>query len=68
MFCTRGDTACAGLIALLVPALTSPGSAADPVRMDVLVPITGFLALEGTAQRNGAVLALDTPPDGITVT
>jgi branched-chain amino acid transport system substrate-binding protein len=68
MFCTRGATACAGLIALLVPALTSPGSAADPVRMDVLVPITGFLALEGTAQRNGAVLALDTAPDGITVT
>jgi branched-chain amino acid transport system substrate-binding protein len=31
----------------------------------VLVPITGFLALEGTAQRNGAVLALDEGIGGV---
>ena len=68
MYRSLGAATYAGLIALLVPALASPVSAAGPVRMDVLVPITGFLALEGTAQRNGAVLALDTPPDGITVT
>src|SRR5690606_36550027 len=30
----------------------------------VLVPLSGFLALEGTSQRNGAVLALQHPPAG----
>jgi branched-chain amino acid transport system substrate-binding protein len=33
--------------------------AADIIRVPVLVPLTGILALEGTSQRNGAVLALD---------
>ena len=42
-------------------------NAAEPVAVSVLVPITGFLALEGTAQRNGALLALDNPPPGVTV-
>jgi len=32
--------------------------AADTLRIPVLVPITGFLSLEGTSQRNGAELAL----------
>jgi len=27
------------------------------VRLPVLVPLTGFVALEGTSQRNGALLA-----------
>lgn len=53
-------------------ALSATGAAAlraaEPVAVSVLVPITGFLALEGTAQRNGAVLALDNPPPGVTVT
>lgn len=34
----------------------------------VLVPLTGFLSLEGTSQRNGAVLALSAPPAGVSVT
>ncbi len=45
-----------------------PALAEDPVAISVLVPITGFLALEGTAQRNGAVMALDAPPPGVAVT
>jgi branched-chain amino acid transport system substrate-binding protein len=36
---------------------------AEPVRLPVLVPVTGFLALEGTSQRNGALLALRGAPD-----
>jgi len=32
--------------------------AEDTLRIPVLVPITGFLSLEGTSQRNGAELAL----------
>jgi branched-chain amino acid transport system substrate-binding protein len=38
---------------LAVPA------AAQEVRLPVLVPLTGFVALEGTSQRNGALLAAD---------
>lgn len=32
--------------------------AAEKIVLPVLVPLTGFLALEGTSQRNGALLAL----------
>lgn len=53
-------------LTILLPAL--PSRAAEPVAVSVLVPITGFLALEGTAQRNGAVLALENPPKGVSVT
>ncbi|GHD54797.1 ethanolamine utilization protein EutJ [Thalassobaculum fulvum] len=59
------------LLSLAVPAAAAPAlaaGAAEPVAVSVLVPITGFLALEGTAQRNGAVLALDKPPAGVSVT
>lgn len=37
---------------------TLSAAAAEPLRIPVLVPITGFLALEGTSQKNGAELAL----------
>jgi len=55
---------------ILTSAALSVGAianAAEPVAVSVLVPITGFLALEGIAQRNGAVLALDNPPPGVNV-
>ncbi|NKB48792.1 MAG: ABC transporter substrate-binding protein [Alphaproteobacteria bacterium] len=40
-------------------ALTNAASAqSKPVTIPVLVPLTGFLSLEGTSQRNGADLAL----------
>lgn len=60
------------LCLLLSPALAAalvlaaPFARAAEVRVPVLVPLTGFLALEGTSQRNGAVLALTHPPAGIT--
>ncbi|MEZ5669424.1 MAG: ABC transporter substrate-binding protein [Alphaproteobacteria bacterium] len=40
---------------------------ADDIYVPVLVPITGFLALEGTSQRNGAVMALDEAPADLAV-
>lgn len=52
------------LIATLAVAV--PPARAEEVRVPVLVPLTGFLALEGTSQRNGAVLALTHPPAGVT--
>ena len=55
-------------ISAAASAAVPSARAAEPVAVSVLVPITGFLALEGTAQRNGAVLALDNPPAGVTVT
>jgi len=51
------------LTALLIAA--TPAQAQE-ARIPVLVPLTGFLSLEGTSQRNGAVLALKQPPAGVT--
>ena len=39
--------------------------AASTPDIPVLVPITGFLAAEGSSQRNGALLALRNPPAGV---
>lgn len=52
----------ATLLAGLAPAV--PAQAAD-VSIPVLVPITGFLSLEGTSQRNGAVLAVEEASVGV---
>ena len=47
-----------GAIALTLAALAAPAAAQTPdLRLPVLVPLTGFVALEGTSQRNGALLA-----------
>jgi len=48
--------------AVAVLAAVGPSVRADEVTVPVLVPITGFLSLEGTSQRNGALLALREAP------
>ncbi|MBT5415977.1 MAG: ABC transporter substrate-binding protein [Rhodospirillaceae bacterium] len=56
--------------AAIVSGLAAGPAAAEEAKkatFPVLVPITGFLALEGTAQRNGAVLALDEGAEGVSV-
>lgn len=45
--------------ALIAAGLPRAGIAADKPHLPILVPITGFLALEGTSQRNGALLAIE---------
>ena len=55
------------LLAALMLALVAIPAAADPVRLPILVPVTGFLSLEGTSQRNGALLALKQAPAGLAV-
>jgi branched-chain amino acid transport system substrate-binding protein len=46
-------------VAALAWLLAAPALAQTPeVRLPVLVPLTGFVALEGTSQRNGALLAV----------
>ena len=59
----RGTLALLGAVLLTAPPLAA---AAQDVRIPVLVPLTGFLALEGTSQKNGALLALEHPPSGVT--
>ena len=53
--------AAAATVLFAVPAMAAEAN------VPVLVPITGFLSLEGTSQRNGAVLALENPPPGVSV-
>lgn len=54
------------LVPLLVGLLAAAGPArADGLSFPVLVPLTGFLSLEGTSQRNGALLALKEAPAGL---
>lgn len=51
------------LVMAAPPAARAAGSG-EPAAFPVLVPLTGFLSLEGTSQRNGALLALkEAPPD-----
>jgi branched-chain amino acid transport system substrate-binding protein len=40
---------------------------AEELAFPILVPVTGFLALEGQSQRNGALLAMAEAPPGIAV-
>lgn len=54
------------LLVLMALRPVSPAVAAE-ANFPVLVPITGFLAVEGKSQRNGAVLALTHAPGGLKV-
>jgi len=45
------------VIAALLAHAASAAAQSPEVRLPVLVPLTGFVALEGTSQRNGALLA-----------
>ena len=48
-------------IIILLNAVTTPLKSFE-TNIPILVPITGFLSLEGTSQRNGALLALEKSP------
>ncbi|MBV8538250.1 MAG: amino acid ABC transporter substrate-binding protein, partial [Alphaproteobacteria bacterium] len=54
---------CAAVVALGI----ATGVLAAELSLPVLVPITGFLSLEGSSQRNGAVLAIQDAPPGLQV-
>lgn len=57
-----------GLLVPLSLTVSTVGLADDaPVSVPVLVPVTGFLALEGASQRDGALAALENPPPGVRV-
>jgi branched-chain amino acid transport system substrate-binding protein len=48
------------------PTRAQPAGTVD-ITIPILVPITGFLSLEGKSQRNGALLAIKNAPSGIRV-
>lgn len=45
--------------ALVMALVAAAPAAAETLRMPILVPVTGFLSLEGISQRDGALLALE---------
>ncbi|MDH3738581.1 MAG: ABC transporter substrate-binding protein, partial [Alphaproteobacteria bacterium] len=47
-----------GAVCCTLALANAAGAQQKPVTIPVLVPLTGFLSLEGTSQRNGADLAL----------
>jgi len=51
---------------ILIAIISRPLTAFE-ANIPVLVPLTGFLSLEGTSQRNGALLALENPPINVSV-
>jgi branched-chain amino acid transport system substrate-binding protein len=64
------------IFALLVAAFAVAGAStasraqsAQPLELNIpiLVPLTGFLSLEGKSQRNGALLALKSAPPGMRI-
>jgi branched-chain amino acid transport system substrate-binding protein len=57
----------AGVLGAALAAALSAAAAAQEIFVPVLVPVTGFLSLEGQSQRNGALLALRRPPSGLAV-
>ena len=56
------------LAVAIVAGIPSIGVRAAEVKIPIVVPITGYLSVEGGSQRNGAVMALSNPPAGVTVT
>jgi branched-chain amino acid transport system substrate-binding protein len=55
------------VMALFAAALPAAALAQAEVTIPVLVPITGFLSLEGTSQRNGALLAIKQAPPSVKI-
>ena len=58
-----------GLVTLSMSLLAASIAHAQgsEITLPVLVPITGFLALEGTSQRNGALLAIKNAPASVKI-
>lgn len=50
-----------------IALLWASGARAEAVRLPILAPTSGILALEGASQRDGALLALEHAPKGIAI-
>jgi branched-chain amino acid transport system substrate-binding protein len=56
-----------GGICIVVGALASSPAIAIDVSIPIVMPITGFMSVEGGAQRNGALMALERAPANVKV-
>ena len=56
------------LAATLAAHPLTAGAQPAELNLPILVPITGFLSLEGTSQRNGALLAVKNAPASVKIT
>jgi len=45
----------------------APAVSAAEVYLPIVMPITGFLSVEGASQRNGAIMAIEDAPKGVTI-
>ena len=54
-------------ICALVTALASSSALAIDVSIPIVMPITGFMSVEGGAQRNGASMALERAPANVKI-
>ena len=57
----------AGGTCVLIAALASSSALAIDISIPIVMPITGFMSVEGGAQRNGALLALERAPANVKV-
>ncbi len=64
---SRTSLASLASFAVLASALPMSVMAQTEITIPVLVPITGFLSLEGTSQRNGALLAIKNAPSSVKI-
>lgn len=55
-----------GLLSLLFFG-SVPAALAAEVYLPIVMPITGFLSVEGASQRNGAIMAIEDAPKDVTV-
>ena len=55
------------LVAVAVLCGLATGARAADVEFPILVPLTGVLSIEGTSQRDGALLAVEHAPAGLTI-
>jgi len=62
----RGTVAALWLVSLLGLG-TAPAVSADEVYLPIVMPITGFLSVEGASQRNGALMAIEDAPEGVDI-
>lgn len=64
----RSDFSSVLVAAVLAASPLAAGAQTAELNLPILVPITGFLSLEGTSQRNGALLAIKNAPPSVKIT
>jgi len=64
----RNNYLCMLVAAILAASPWAAVAQTAEINLPILVPITGFLSLEGTSQRNGALLAIKNAPSSVKIT